>query len=109
VATNPPFSLFDRLLPVLLDHAAVGVSLLLVGQSLAPGARDWLWDTAPPDDVCWITPRVGFDRPGRPSGTDMREYALVTWLRRGGRWRGRMRIGRLNWRTGRTWGAGPVT
>lgn len=104
IVTNPPFSLFDDLLPVLLSHAAVGVSLLLVGQSMAPGARDWLWDNAPPDEVCWVTPRMGFDRPGKKDGTDMREYALVTWLRRAGAWRGRMRLARYNWRTGQTWG-----
>jgi len=102
--SNPPFSIIDKVLPVLLEHARVGVSLLLVGQSLAPMARDWMWDNAPPDELCWMTPRMGFDRPGKPKGTDMREYAIVTFLRRGGKWRGRMRLARLNWRTGQTWG-----
>lgn len=106
IVTNPPFSIFDRLLPVLLDHAEVGVSLLLVGQSLAPSARRSMWESAAPDDFCWLTPRLGFDRPGRGASTscDMREYALVTWFRRAGAWRGRMRLARLNWQTGDTWG-----
>ena len=106
IVTNPPFSTFDRALPMLLEHARVGVSLLLVGQCLAPGARDWMWNNAPPDELCWLTPRMGFDRPGKKPGTDMREYAIVTWLRRAGRWNGRMRLARLNWRTGQTWGRG---
>jgi len=106
IVTNPPFSIIDKVLPVLLEHARVGVSLLLVGQSLAPMARDWLWSDAPPDELCWLTPRMGFDRPGKPRGTDMREYAVVTFLRRAGKWRGRMRLARLNWRTGQTWGRG---
>lgn len=114
IVTNPPFSIFDRLLPVLLDHAEVGVSLLLVGQSVAPAgnvkgyekARDRMWSETPPDDFCWLTPRLGFDRPGRGTSTssDMREYALVTWFRRAGAWRGRMRLSRFNWQTGETWG-----
>jgi len=113
IVTNGPFSIFDEVLPVLLEHARVGVSLLMVGQSLAPAgnrndrtARDRMWTETPPDELCWLTPRMGFDRTGKPKGTDMREYAIVTWLRRAGKWRGRMRLARLNWRTGQTWGRG---
>lgn len=114
VVSNGPFSTFDQWLPVLLEHAEVGVSLLMVGQSLAPAgnrkdktARDRMWTNSPPDEMCWLTPRLSFDRTGKPKGgTDMREYALVTWYRRAGTWRGRMRLSRLNWRTSQFWGRG---
>lgn len=104
--SNGPFSTFDRWLPVLLQHARVGVSLLVVGQSVAPMVRDWMWDNAPPDEECWLTPRMGFDRPGKKAGTDMREYAIVTFLRRAGKWRGRLRLSRMNWKDGRIWARG---
>ena len=104
--SNPPFSRFDDCLRLALEHSRVGVAMLLVGQSMAPIARDWMWTESPPDSMTWLTPRISFDRPHaeKKGQTDMREYAFMVWLRRGGKWHGRMRLGRLNWRTGQSWG-----
>lgn len=102
--TNPPFSLFDAHLPVLLNTATEGVALLLVGQSLAPGKRDWLWDIAIPDEVMWCRERIAFSGPGRDGKTtDMREYAAVIWRKRAGSWMGRGRMGRFSVESGRVW------
>lgn len=104
IVTNPPFSLLDAHLPVLFDTATVGVALLLVGQSLAPGKRDWLWDVAVPDEMLWIRERIAFQGPGRSGKeTDMRDYAWVIWRKRAGSWMGRGLIGRVSTETGRVW------
>ena len=103
IVTNPPFSLLDAHLPILLEVATRGVLLLLVGQWLAPGARDWLWDAATPDEVIWHRERIPFKGPGRTGkATDLREYAAVIWRRRS-TWVGRARMGRYSTALGRVW------
>jgi hypothetical protein len=104
IVTNPPFSLLDAHLPVLFEAATEGVALLLVGQSLAPGKRDWLWDAAVPDEMLWIRERIAFCGPGRTGkDTDMRDYAWVIWRKRAGSWMGRGLLGRVSTETGRVW------
>jgi len=108
IVTNPPFSLLDAHLPVLFDVATDGIALLLVGQSLAPGKRDWLWDTAVPDEMLWIRERIAFCGPGRTGkDTDMRDYAWVIWRKRAGSWMGRGLVGRVSTDTGRVWRGAP--
>jgi hypothetical protein len=112
IVTNPPFSVLfgdeagaNGHLRVLFDTARVGVALLLVGQSLAPRKRDWLWDSATPDWFLWIRERIAFEGPGREDGgTDAREYAWIVWRRQAdGGWNGRGLMGRVSTETGRVW------
>jgi hypothetical protein len=121
IVSNPPFSLLygDEAglvkgtvtpchLRVLLDTATEGIALLVVGQSLACGARDWLWDTAVPDEMLWIRERIAFCGPGRTGkDTDMRDYAWVIWRKRAGSWMGRGLVGRVSTDTGRVWRGAP--
>lgn len=105
IVSNPPFSVLDEHLPVLLATAQVGVAMLLIGQWLAPGARDWLWQGALPDEILWLRERVAFEGPGRNGkDTDSREYAWIIWRRSAERgWMGRGHVGRLSWHTGQLW------
>jgi hypothetical protein len=89
---------------VLLDTARIGVALLLIGQWLAPGARDWLWARAVPDQILWLRERVPFEGPGRNGkDTDSREYAWVIWRRNADGWHGRGLVGRLSWQSAQVW------
>jgi len=108
IVDNPPYSIIDAVMRLALTHAERGVAFQIPGQHLAPSVRDWMWDEAPPDEQCWLTPRINHDRPHaeKKGSGDVREYSFVTWLRRAGEWRGRMRLARYNWRTGQTWGRG---
>jgi hypothetical protein len=106
--TNPPFSILDDLIPVLLDSTDEMVALLLIGQWFAPASRDYLWERAVPDQTYWIRERIAFTGSGRDGkSTDMREYAWVVWRKRAGSWMGRGRVSRLSWRDGRTWSGRP--
>ncbi len=108
IVTNPPFSMLDAHLPILLDTAKVGVALLLVGQSVAPGVRDWMWENAMPDVQAWARERIKFQGPGRDgTGSDMREYAVLIFRRQpDGGWMGRGLMARFSVALERTWPAG---
>lgn len=106
IVTNPPFSELDEHLPILLATAQRLVCLLLVGQSVAPACRDWMWETALFDEQLWSRERIPFEGPGRNgANTDMREYAALVWRKQpDGSWMGRGLSGRFSWhQPGKIW------
>jgi hypothetical protein len=61
--TNPPFSLLDETIKLLSQRCSAGFALLMIGQALTPGGRDWIWDSCRPVETIRLTPRCAFARP----------------------------------------------
>jgi hypothetical protein len=61
--TNPPFSLLDQAIELLAAKSTRGFALLMIGQALTPGKRDWIWERRKPVETIRLTPRCPFARP----------------------------------------------
>lgn len=78
VVTNPPFALAPRIIPHALNHASVGIAMLLRLTYLEPceNRAGWL-ERNPPSNLI-VLPRISFTMDG---STDNVTAAWMVWLR----------------------------
>lgn len=76
VVTNPPFSRASQILPLAVEHAKIGVYMLLRLSYLEPCENRAAWLEAHPPNFLMVLPRISFTGDGK---TDSVTCAWMGW------------------------------